>query len=342
MIKKSLPLISVIIPVYNVEKYIDKCIDTVCNQSYQNYEIILVDDGSTDSSRKKCDTYLKKDKRIKVFHKHNGGLSDARNYGVRKSNGDYIVFVDADDYVSRDYLEDLYRLLYAYKADVAVMRLCAVTEHRKVSFNSKKDVLASSRCLNSEKALEEMFYCKWGVTACGKIYKKSLVNVYPYPVGMLDEDLATTYKILGSCKRIAVTDKIDYAYVQRSGSITHRNITEQDLLGMTAAQEQLDYIKQRYPNIYLAALHRYAIQIVQYIPSILHGTKENKKIFNKLRAKLRPCYIQILCDSKVKLIKKIYFTTILFGYAPTVILWNLISVLKKIKVWMRDFRKWFM
>ena len=113
-------LISIIVPVYNVEKYLNRCIDSLISQTYQNIEIILVDDGSTDSSSEIVDGYLKKDNRIKVFHKDNGGLSDARNKGIEISKGKYLSFVDSDDYVTNTYIETLYNTIIEYEADISI------------------------------------------------------------------------------------------------------------------------------------------------------------------------------------------------------------------------------
>ena len=125
-IEKNDILVSVILPVYNVEKYLIKCLDSVIRQTYQKLEIILVDDGSTDSSGKICDEYANKDGRIKVFHKKNGGLSDARNYGIERSTGEYLAFIDSDDYVDDDYIEFLMNLTESGKYKISLCSLHVV------------------------------------------------------------------------------------------------------------------------------------------------------------------------------------------------------------------------
>ena len=113
-------LVSIVVPVYNVEKYLKRCVDSIINQSYNNIEILLVDDGSTDSSGKICDDYLKKDSRIKVIHKQNGGLSDARNFGIDKSTGDYLSFIDSDDWIEKDMIMNLFNSIINEKSDISI------------------------------------------------------------------------------------------------------------------------------------------------------------------------------------------------------------------------------
>ena len=150
---KKQDLISIVVPIYNVEKYLEKCINSIIIQTYKNIEIILVNDGSTDSSGKICDIYLKKDKRIKVIHKKNGGLSDARNVGIENAKGKYIAFIDSDDFIDSDFIEILYNLIIEYNADVSCCK-CNVIYKK----NKKQQVEEKINIFTNYEAINEMLY----------------------------------------------------------------------------------------------------------------------------------------------------------------------------------------
>ena len=169
--------ISIVVPVYNVADYLHYAIDSLMKQTYQNFEVILVNDGSTDNSPVLCEDYANRYKNIHVFHKENGGLSDARNFGVSKASSDWIFFLDPDDYLEPYTLELMNRLQMKYSADVVSLRVCGTPMHNdysgKVTVNENdiKDVLD----VNKEEALIEMFYDDNAtVSSCGKLFKKSL------------------------------------------------------------------------------------------------------------------------------------------------------------------------
>lgn len=210
------PTVSIIVPVYKVEKYIRKCVDSILAQTLHDIEIILVDDGSPDNCPQICDEYAKLDDRIKVIHKKNGGLSDARNKGVEAAKGKYIGFVDSDDYIAQDMYETLYNLAQSYHADVSVCKAVIVAENENAVFSSSEIV----NVMEKETALAEMV-CKrkFTVNAWNKLYKKELFDEIKYPKGILYEDLATTYRIINKSKYIVYTPAEKYAYVQRQGSI---------------------------------------------------------------------------------------------------------------------------
>lgn len=220
--KNNNKLISIIVPVYNMEKYIDKCINSIINQTYKNIEIIIVDDGSTDKSNKMIDKYKKIDKRIKVYHKKNGGLSDARNYGLEKATGEYIGFVDSDDYIENNMYEILYNNLIKYKADISVVNYNLVYEK---DFNYKKNFKEISDKLLILNKMETIKLLlddnKFGNYAWNKLYKRELFNNIKYPVGRNMEDLGTTYKIIEKCNRIVYDPIPLYNYLQRNNSIVN-------------------------------------------------------------------------------------------------------------------------
>ena len=213
------PLVSVIVPVYNVEQYLERCLQSIVSQTYANLEIIVVDDGSTDGCPALCDQWAKKDNRIKVIHKPNGGLSDARNAALDVMAGELVTMVDSDDCIEQDYVNTLITLMRDTDADVAVGGWTEVDENGNVAgFVSKpeKKPIVYSR----EQALQDIFYQKnLTHSAWGRLYKVSLFNGLRYPVGMLYEDLAIAYTLYSRTTRVAQCFTSLYNYLQRSTSI---------------------------------------------------------------------------------------------------------------------------
>ena len=211
------PLISVIIPIYKVEEYIHKCIDSVISQTYTNLEIILVDDGSPDRCGEICDEYARVDNRIKVIHKENGGLSDARNVGIEFATGSYITLLDSDDWIENKYIEKLYELLKVKKADISV---CNFVKTYNENISKVEDKVFIHEFSNIE-ALEELtgkYYLQM-VVAWGKLYKKELFENIRYPLGKTHEDEFTTHKLLYKASKIVFTTEPLLYYRQRKDSI---------------------------------------------------------------------------------------------------------------------------
>ena len=211
------PLVSVIVPCYNVEQYLPQCIDSILNQTYQNLEVWLVDDGSPDRCGEICDEYAKKDARIKVINKKNGGLADARNVALDVMTGEYVVFVDSDDYISPTHIEGLYHLIEKYGADVSVNTFCSFYEGSSPNPSPKS---TKDWVLDGLHAAEIMFYQEhFDTTAWGKMYKASLFDGIRYPQGLLFEDLPTTYRLLLKANKVVFNDEQSYFYLLRSNSI---------------------------------------------------------------------------------------------------------------------------
>ncbi len=211
-------MISVIIPVYGVEKYLDKCVESVINQTYPELEIILVDDGSPDNCPSMCDNWAHRDDRIKVIHKKNGGLSSARNAGLDIADGEYVFFLDSDDYISEDCLERLFRAVLSDKSDVAVCDSVKVSESCE---QLKPSAVSDSRCISQE----ELFSCvgKRGdwlyIVSWGKLFKAELFENIRFPEGKLNEDEFVFYRVFDKCRSVSLCKDAVYFYVQREGSI---------------------------------------------------------------------------------------------------------------------------
>ena len=214
--------ISVIVPVYKVEQYLHRCLDSILNQTFTGFEIILVDDGSTDGSGEICDRYAAKYNNIKVIHKENGGLSSARNAGLEIAKGKYIMFVDSDDMIHSKTLEKQLSILHETDADAVICSFQRFFDEKEIDISSDK--ISSKITVFSGSDVEKQMFTNTDVSnyvsSCGKIFKRELFNDISFPVGRLFEDEFTTYKIYYKCKKIAVTDDIHYFYYINTNGIT--------------------------------------------------------------------------------------------------------------------------
>lgn len=219
-------LISIIVPVYNVENYIKECINSIINQSYKNIEIILVDDGSTDNSGSLCEEFSLIDSRIVTLHKENGGLSDARNYGIKHSNGEYIMFVDSDDIIEKDIVKVLYNMIQEDKAiDISVCGLKRFNDGLSPKFVARDKY----SILDREESLKEFLYQKKiSTSSCGKLYRRSVMEDIFFIKNQRFEDNEFLFKVLLNVNQVYVTESELYAYRFRQNSITTSNFDEKD------------------------------------------------------------------------------------------------------------------
>lgn len=233
-------LVSIIIPVYNIEEYIDRCMNSVLNQTYHNLEILLIDDGSTDLSGEKCKYWTKKDNRVKYFHKKNGGLSDARNYALDRVTGKYVTFIDGDDFVAKDFIEIMHRLLVDNKSDISVCINTLYYDNDKLSHVYLKHNGKFIETKDKFSMLEEMLYQKkFDTNACIKMFKTKLFKEIRFPEGKLYEDLDTIYKVFLKADKITYINKELYYYYQRSSSIVGKPFDKKDMYIITAIDNML-------------------------------------------------------------------------------------------------------
>lgn len=216
-LKLDKPLISIIIPVYNVEQYVTKCVESVINQTYKNIQIILIDDGSTDNSGKICDDFKLKDNRIEVIHKKNGGLSDARNAGLKIVKGDYIGFVDSDDYIAADMYETMLSLIIENNSDISIV---SFLQYENGSFTQMEytNELIKVNSLDGIKYI--LMDKKIPNYSWNKLFKKKIFDNITFPTGRKFEDIATTYKLFENADNIVFKDTPKYYYIRRNDSIT--------------------------------------------------------------------------------------------------------------------------
>lgn len=212
-------LISVIVPIYKVEKYLDKCIESIINQTYYNLEIILVDDGSPDDCPNICNEWAKRDKRIITFHKKNGGLSDARNFGIEHCNGKYIMFVDSDDYIKSNMVEVLYKTIIEDKSDISICDYYISKENNITvhNFSQKRFIVKENKY--------KYLYNEYGfvtIVAWNKLYAREIFNTIRYPKGKIHEDEFIICDLLNCANSISYVLEPLYYYVQRENSIMNK------------------------------------------------------------------------------------------------------------------------
>ena len=249
--QENIPLISIVIPVYNVEKYLERCLESVISQTYSNLEIILVNDGSTDMSGEICNTYQKKDMRIKTIHKKNGGLSEARNTGIDIAKGEYISFIDSDDWVTTSYIEELYNLVKKYECDVAICSIKKTTKCKEYRNLKNREIVY----LNSE-IVKQFLYQRISTSAYAKLFKKELWEAVRFPVGKIYEDVLPLYKVLSKCSKVCVTSQYCYMYYYREGSIVNQKFSLSKMDYVENCRKVLECVKCDYPQFQMAAISR--------------------------------------------------------------------------------------
>ena len=238
--------VSVIVPVYKVENYLRKCVDSLLNQTLTDIEIILVDDGSPDNCGKICDEFAAKDHRVKVIHKQNEGLSIARNVGIMAATSPYIGFVDSDDYVAADMYEILYENLVENSADISVCGLYDCYSEKKIPQFAGKEFLILDNKNALKTALEGV---KFSVNAVNKLFKKDLFSEVKFPKGKLSEDAFTIPKVLSLAEKVVFDSAPKYFYVHRGESITTSSFKPQDFNVVEAYQENFNLVKNDFSEL---------------------------------------------------------------------------------------------
>ncbi len=278
-------LVSVIVPVYNVEKYLAKCIDSIIAQTYQNLEIILVDDGSTDSSPAICDEYALIDRRIKVVHKSNGGLSDARNCGINISKGDFICFIDSDDYIAEDMLKILLTQMLKDGSGMAICNFLYVDEQGKSIEERNGYLPIQNGIFTKEEILIQTAQTHFApyTAAWNKLYKKSLFENIEFPYGKTIEDAFVAHEIVDKCSKISCIERPLYYYVQRNDSIMGVKFNLARLDGVEAFAKRAVYAIEK-ENLVLA-IFSVRLMIAWMIKGLrsINKTEEFKHRFRELK-----------------------------------------------------------
>lgn len=252
-------LISVIVPVYNVEKYLERCLDSILRQTYTNLEILLIDDGSKDNSGNICDEYAKKDNRIKVIHKPNGGISDVRNVGLETAKGEYIGFVDSDDYIADDMFETLYNLSENNSTDISIVSFYEMYNGKLIGVRDDKSLMK----MDKEEALKELLIdtniqsYMWN-----KLFKKELFEGLKFPLGKNFEDIATVLLIFERANNVVLLQDPKYYYLRRDDSIVGHRSNKTYIDYLEVIYDKYMYLKDKYPKIELYNAYNYVINMI--------------------------------------------------------------------------------
>lgn len=294
--------VSVIIPVYNVEKYLQRCIESVIKQTHKDIEIILVDDGSKDKSGEFCDLWAEKDNRIKVLHKANGGLSSARNVGNSIATGDYILYLDSDDYLSISCISKLVNMCEKTGSDISIIQMKYVSENMNEEIHI--DEKSFIKVLSAEKAIEASLYQRlYSCCAPAKLYKKEIIEGIEFPMGRVSEDLATCHLFLDKAQKISYTNAIGYYYRQHSNSIMHIfNPKRMDALEWTLQIEE--FCKLKYPSIVTAAKCRTFNVAVHLILDLPASGEVREKYYRDLWKELKRTRVYALLSPKTRFREK--------------------------------------
>ncbi len=281
-----MPKISVVVPVYNAEPYIHRCVDSILSQSFNDFELILIDDGSPDNCPAICDEYAKIDSRIHVIHQYNGGLSAARNAGIdwafANSNSEWITFIDSDDWVHKQYLDLLHHAVISESSDIGACRYI------------KTNNIIEQKHIQADKALcfkPEMLYIErreFATLACCKLYNKKLFSTLRFPLGKLHEDVYLTYKINFQANTIAFVDEELYYYFNNINGITRSEWTPKRLDELEAHRQQLQFLKKSpYKNAYKLEINSYLWVLSNHIKEANAIPQKHKLIKIKLLLKLK-------------------------------------------------------
>lgn len=243
------PYFSIIVPVYNVEKQLDYCVKSLLNQTFSDYEVLLIDDGSKDNSGELCDGYAKEHVAIKSFHKLNGGLSDARNYGIERAEGKYLLFIDSDDVLDKDFCKVIYEAHEKYGAEIVSTDIIPFYTYLELEELLKKEYIYDEQVFTGNEIIKE-YYSPYDKTRiyhglCMKSYKRELFEKLRFDKGRLHEDLFITYKLLDMCNKFVYIDLPYYYYYQNATSITHNYKVKNYEDEMTAIEQMLEYFKDR-------------------------------------------------------------------------------------------------
>ncbi|MGN0454204.1 MAG: glycosyltransferase family 2 protein [Ruminococcus sp.] len=281
------PLISVIVPIFNVEKYLNRGVDSIINQTYENLEIILVDDGSTDGCPGICDDYAKKDSRIKVIHKENGGLSDARNAGMKTACGEYISFVDSDDWIDLQTYSLVLQKMLDTQSQIGAFNIISVSDG-----DFSPDLSDKFEVFDSQTAIENTIDdIKVKTVAWNKLYHRSVLKDLSFKVGRLNEDEFFTFFALDKADRIVYLYRQCYYYYQRPNSIMGSyNIKRLDMLD--GVRERMSFTKEHYPEIYPKAKLSFCGCCVYQYQMLLRNKKvdkykEGKQKIKKMRSTVK-------------------------------------------------------
>lgn len=275
------PLISIIIPINNLAPYLNKCIDSILNQSFVNLEVILINDGSKDESGKICTELSNRDNRIKVIHKEYGGVSSARNAGIKVANGEYIGFVDGDDCIDQNMYRTLYSLCKKTNADIAVCKLGRIIDGKLINNSHEKQKVIE---MDNIESMRQLFTgALFRFSLCNKLFKKSCFENISFPEGRIHEDLATTYRLFANSKKAVFTSYIGYYYIKRENSILTSKFNEKRLDAFIGWDEILPFMSNKYELLKKEVFSSYSYWCIDNIYYILNQVEDKEDKVRYLR-----------------------------------------------------------
>lgn len=311
--------IGVIVPLYNVEKYLCKCIDSILDQTFQDFELILIDDGSTDMSGEICDQYAEKNKNILVIHMEHGGVSAARNRGLEENTNEYIVFVDADDFIDPFFLEILYYTAERKRADIVFGGSDYLVENgkkriRKCNYHPE-EIVKKASVIPKEEAFRRVLLGKNTIALWEKLYHRSIFQTIRFPVGEIHEDGKVFARIIENAHRIAYVPSYEgYFYHIRRGSITHNVMSRGEYESIKNAEALLRFIKRNYPDIGYAAKRYYACCCLRLINMMAFDAEYTEEC-QLMRKKLLKIKRYILFGRHTTIYEKGSIICLMFGMA---------------------------
>lgn len=300
-------VVSVIVPIYNAELYLERCLNSIIMQTWENIEIILVDDGSTDKSGEICENYSKRDTRISVIHKKNEGPATARNIGIYRAKGEYIVFVDSDDCIVQDYIQTLLTTLKEYKADMVVCGYYHMKSNKDPSLKKRRIKKKKYTVVSAEEMLKGWHgkYKHLETMPWNKLYKRELFLEHhiSFPDGKFAEDVQTIHLVVAAADKIVITGQRLYYYYQVAGSLTHA-VSKEKMINYILAQEiRLQYFKK---NGYTKAYERMNIKKQKYYMLTYCITKCGD-MKSRLMQSFMDCYKEVMNCTEIKQCEKIMF-----------------------------------
>lgn len=302
-------LISVVVPIYKVEKYLKNCIDSILAQTYKNLEVILVNDGSPDRCGKICDEYANRDIRVIVIHKENGGLSSARNAGLEISKGEYIIFIDSDDWIDKNYIESLHQDLKDNDADIAVPAFCFLYEDGSSAVDPR---IQNKTVFSAEESLE-CFLFNGYLTPCvaSKMWKKSLWEEIRCPEGKLFEDQYTTYKLLMKANKVIYDPAVNYYYFKRNGSIGHSPFSNRTYDLLKGVEEEYIEITREHPNIKDSISVARTVWELVFVNMMILSKSEEKTVVYEIQKRAKKNIFKVIRTSFLPKLRK--FEIIVFA-----------------------------
>lgn len=326
-------LISIIIPIYKTEMYLNRCLDSVINQTYKNIEIILVDDGSPDSCGKICDEYAIKDSRIRVFHKENGGVSSARNLGILEANGEFIAFIDSDDYVELDFISYLYKLIKDYKVDMSICGYCFHDGERK------QYTIGNENLLSKEAALKQLFYrTSYQGFLCNKLFSKKVItdnNLWLNESITICEDLLFVFQYMMCINQVIYGSLSKYHYVLNTNSAYYSRYTQQKFNSSTLTALKAYQIIERMivesnlsKELYNILKARVVFYKVGLLRNMIETGYQNSYLQKKLHSDIRKDLLLFLKSDIEKLPRKIATISVACNLEIFGFLWRLSRFLR--------------